>query len=582
MRSLEQLALTISVVLVTFTLPACQATPGSKDSDSDGGSGEGSDSDDGPNSDTDSESPDLPESCAGPIKPGPAPIRRLTRVEYNNTVYQLLGDASKPANEFPPDEESSGFDNQATTLVVSPLLAEHYMLAAAKLAAKHGDKLLQDLPSCLGNNVDPDACHADARAFIEHFGKLAHRRPLLADEVEDYLELFEHGTALGDKPYSPRDGVSLVVETMLQSPHFLYRVEFGMPNPDDEDVVELTSYEIASRLSYLLWNTMPDAALFEAADADQLRSPDEIEAQARRMLETPRAREAVKNFHRQWLHLDEIQPRINANGKDFDIYPDYRAKYLPMWRTETESFLDYAIFEEDADVEQLFTASYSFMNKELAEFYGVTGPTGDEFERVELDPSKYAGFLTQAGLLALNAKPDRSSPIHRGKFVRQVLLCQSPPPPPDVVPEPPSVDESKTTREQFAQHSEDQLCANCHQYMDPIGFGFEHFDGIGRYRETEWGLPIDARGELIGTDIDGTYDGVVELAQRLASSEQVKNCVVKQWFRFGYGRAETKDDTCSIDVIREAFAAADYDVKELIIALTRTDAFRYRHAVRPN
>jgi hypothetical protein len=326
---------------------------------------------------------------------------------------------------------------------------------------------------------------------------------------------------------------------------------------------------------------MPDAALFEAADADLLRSPEQIEEQARRMLETPRAREAVKNFHRQWLRLDDIQPYIAANGKNFEIYPDYRAKYLPMWRTETEAFLDYAIFEEDADVEQLFTASYSFMNKELAEFYGVTGPSGDEFERVDLDPSKYSGFLTQAGLLALHAKPDRSSPIHRGKFVREVLLCQSPPPPPDVVPEPPSVDENQTTREQFTQHSEDPLCASCHQLMDPIGFGFEHFDGIGRYRDTEWGLPIDASGELIGTDIDGTYDGVVELAQRLASSEQVKNCIVKQWFRFGYGRAETKDDTCSIDIIREAFAAADYDVKELIVALTKTDAFRYRRALRP-
>jgi hypothetical protein len=573
MPSLEQLAVA-SVVLVTFALSACEATPGSKDS----GTGAGSES--GANSDTDSESPDLPESCAGPTEPGPAPIRRLTRVEYNNTIYQLFGDASRPADAFPADEEASGFDNQATALVVSPLLAEHYMMAAAQLAATHGPKLLQDLPDCLGNDVDPDACHADAEAFVERFGKLAHRRPLLADEVDAYLEVFEHGTALGDKPYSPRDGVELVVETMLQSPHFLYRLEFGMPNPDGDEVVELTSHEIASRLSYLLWNTMPDAALFEAADADELRDPEQIEAQARRMLATPRAREAVKNFHRQWLRLDEIQPRIAANGKNFDIYPDYRAKYLPMWRTETEAFLDHAIFEEDADVEQLFTASYSFMNEELAEFYGVSGPEGDEFVRVELDSSKYAGFLTQAGLLALHAKPDRSSPIHRGKFVREVLLCQTPPPPPDVVPEAPSVDESKTTREQFTQHSEDPLCANCHQLMDPIGFGFEHFDGIGRYRETEWGLPIDASGELIGTDVDGTYDGAVELAQRLAASEQVKNCIVSQWFRFGYGRVETKDDACSIDLIRQAFADAEYDVKELIVALTMTDAFRYRHAVK--
>ena len=524
---------------------------------------------------------ELPASCSGSPEPGPAPIRRLTRVEYNNTVYQLLGDTSWPANSFPPDEEASGFDNQATALVVSPLLAEHYMTAAEQLASSHGPELVLQLPACNGAAVDAVKCSADAETFIREFGKLAYRRPLEADEVADYQLLFEEGTALGDSPYAPVVGVRLVVEAMLQSPHFLYRVEFGIPNPEGVDVVPLTSYEMASRLSYLLWNTMPDAALFEAAEANELQTAEQIEAQARRMLATPRAREAVKNFHRQWLNLDSIQPQIAANGKNFEIYPDYRAKYLPLWQRETEAFLDYVIFEESAGVEEMFTATYSMMNQELAEFYGVSGPKGEEFVRVELDPSKYAGFLTQAGLLALNAKPDRSSPIHRGKFVRETLLCQAPPPPPDIVPEAPTVDESQTTREQFTQHSADALCSGCHRLMDPIGFGFEHFDGIGRYRETEWGLEIDASGELVSTDIDGPYDGVVELAQRLASSQQVKDCIATQWFRFGYGRTETEADSCSMETIQQAFAAADYDIKELIVALTQTDAFRYRHAVRP-
>jgi hypothetical protein len=367
---------------------------------------------------------------------------------------------------------------------------------------------------------------------------------------------------------------------MLQSPHFLYRVEFGMAEPTSGDVVALTSYEIASRLSYLLWNTMPDSTLFEAADADELRTPEQIEKQARRMLQTPRAREAVKNFHRQWLQLDDIEPRISASGKNPEIYPDYYAGLPMLWQRETESFIDYAVFEQGANIETLFTAPYTMMNSELADFYGVTGPTGLEFVRVDLDPTRYAGFLTHAGLLALLAKPDRSSPIHRGKFVREFLLCQPPPPPPDVVPEPPTVDDTKTTREQFTQHSADALCKGCHQLMDPIGFGFEHFDGIGRYRETEWaGLEIDAHGELINTDVDGPYNGVVELAARLASSEQVKECVATQWFRFAYGRGVTEADTCSMDGVQAAFAAADYDIKELIVALTLTDAFRYRHAV---
>ncbi|MFV8751745.1 DUF1592 domain-containing protein [Nannocystaceae bacterium ST9] len=516
-------------------------------------------------------------SCAT-LDPGPAPIRRLTRVEYDNTVYQLLGDSSHPADAFPPDEEAGGFDNQAAVLVVSPLLAEHYMSAAEQLAAGHAPGLIQQLPECLGASVDETACEADADDFVRSFGKHAYRRPLADDEALAYLAIFRQGTLLGDEAYSPVTGVELVVQTMLQSPHFLYRVEFGMADPEQGDVVALTSYEVASRLSYLLWNTMPDAALFEAADADELRTPAQIEAQARRMLATPRAREAVKNFHRQWLHLDDIQPRISANGKNLDVYPDYYPGLPMLWQRETEAFIDYAVFEQGANVEALFTASYTMMNEELADFYGVTGPTGIEFVRVDLDPGRYSGFLTQAGLLALLAKPDRSSPIHRGKFVREFLLCQVPPPPPDIVPEPPTVDESQTTREQFGQHSKDPLCQGCHQMMDPIGFGFEHFDGIGRYRETEWGLEIDDRGELLATDVDGPYAGVVELAARLASSDQVKDCIATQWFRFGYGRTETTADACSMQTIQAAFAAADYDIEELIVALTLTDAFRFRHA----
>jgi hypothetical protein len=527
--------------------------------------------------DSDSDDP----ACSVP-DPGPAPIRRLTRVEYNNTVYQLLGDNNQPANQFPPDEEAGGFDNQAAVLVVSPLLAEHYMSAAEQLATTHTPTLMQELSACQGSPIDEVACEADADAFIRSFGKRTYRRPLTDAEVLEHLEVFRAGTMLGDEGYSGSTGIEMVVQLMLQSPHFLYRVEFGMAEPESGDVVALTSYEIASRLSYLLWNTMPDSALFEAADADQLRTPEQIEQQARRMLATPRAREAVKNFHRQWLHLDDIEPQILAIGKNPEIYPDYYAGLPMLWRRETEAFIDHAVFEQHADVTELFTAPYTMMNSELADFYGVSGPNGIDFVRVELDPSRYAGFLTHAGLLALLAKPDRSSPIHRGKFVREFLFCQPPPPPPDVVPEAPSVDETQTTREQFSQHSADPLCEGCHRLMDPIGFGFEHFDGIGRYRETEWaGLEIDARGELNNTDVDGPYNGVVELAERLASSDQVKTCVAMQWFRFAYGRSETAADTCSMQDVQAAFAAAEYDIKELIVALTLTDAFRYRHSVQP-
>ncbi|KYF94002.1 hypothetical protein BE18_09530, partial [Sorangium cellulosum] len=417
-------------------------------------------------------------------------------------------------------------------------------------------------------------------ALVASFGKRAFRRPLAEDEIADFVALFRRGIALGDTPDDASTGLALVLQAMLQSPHFLYRVELGMPDPVEDDVVPLTSYEIASRLSYLLWGTMPDGALFAAAERGALGTAAEIEAQARRMLEDPRAREAVKSFHRQWLGLAKID-EIAAGGKDPKLYPEYKDELLPLFQAETEAFLDHAIFEQDASVSALFTAPYSMMNRELAAFYGVEGgPKGDAFERVELDPSQRAGFVTHAGLLALYAKPNRSSPVHRGRFVRQSLLCQIPPPPPDVVPEPPMVDPTKTTREQFAQHTSDPGCKSCHTLLDPIGFGFEHYDALGRWRDAENGIPVDASGELTQTDIDGPFDGAVELAHRLAQSEQVRACVVKQWFRFGYGRAEQSEDGCSLAQATRAFEASGYNIRALLVALTQTDAFRYRRMIR--
>ncbi|WP_438018509.1 DUF1592 domain-containing protein [Sorangium sp. So ce315] len=511
------------------------------------------------------------------VEPGESPLRRMTRVEYDNTIFDLLGDDSRPARGFVPEEESLGFNNQAAALVVSPLLAEQYMTAAEAIAGRATGKLLGEAPACREAAAGA-ACRGEIAALVASLGKRAFRRPLAEDEVASFVELFQRGIALGDAPDDASTGLALVVQAMLQSPHFLYRVELGMPDPVEGDVVPLSSYETASRLSYLLWGTMPDDALFAAADRGELGTAAEIEAQARRMLESPRAREAVKNFHRQWLGLADID-EIAAGGKDPELYPEYRDELLPLFQAETEAFLDHAIFEEDASVSVLFTAPYSMMNRELAEFYGVEGPRGEAFERVALDPSQRAGFVTHAGLLALYAKPDRSSPVHRGRFVRQSLLCQIPPPPPDVVPEPPMVDPTKTTREQFSQHVSDSGCRSCHALLDPIGFGFEHYDALGRWRDTENGIPVDASGELTQTDIDGPFDGAVELAHRLAESEQVRACVVKQWFRFGYGRAEQSEDACSLSQATQAFEASGHNIKALLVALTQTDAFRYRRMI---
>lgn len=514
------------------------------------------------------------------VEPGHSPLRRMTRVEYDNTVHDLIGDETRPARGFAPEEEALGFNNQASALVVSPLLAEQYMQAAESLADTYAPELAANLSSC-ASDAQAKACEDEVGPVIASFGKRAYRRPLSADEVASFVDLFKTGADLGAQPNDVTTGISMVVQAMLQSPHFLYRVELASEGVTPGDVVALDGFQMASRLSYFFWNTMPDEGLFSAAESGALESAEGVESEARRMLADPRARAMVRDFHGQWLGLSKIED-IAAGGKDATLFPDYDESILPLLRTETETFIEHAIFEEDADVGALFTAPWSMMNKKLADFYGVSGPTGDAFERVDLDPERSAGFMTQAGLLAVYAKPNRTSPVHRGKFVRQSLFCQVPPPPPDAVPPAPEVDPTKTTREQFVEHTSNDLCRNCHRLLDPIGFGFENYDAMGRYRATENGLPVDASGNIEGTrDADGEFNGAIELAERLGQSGQVRECVTRQWFRYGYGRAEQAADDCSLQQIDAAFEKSGNDIKELLIALTQTDAFRLRHAPIP-
>jgi hypothetical protein len=515
---------------------------------------------------------DAPIVCDGSsIYPGDAPARRMTRFEYNNTVRDLLGDTTSPADSFPADEVSGVFNNQASTLVVTELLAEGYMSAAESLAAK----AVEDLPGLVGCDaaaLGEAACGAD---FIDRFGRRAFRRPL-DDEGRSMLQgVFDAALAKWDYTTAIR----LVVQTALQSPRFLYRFEAGMPDPAAPGVVELDDHEIASRLSFLIWGSMPDDTLFAAADAGKLRSRAEIQKQARRMLDDPRARGVVANFHEQWLGLK----KLDTVDKDTKTFPGYTPAWKTAWREETTAFVNEVIFDGEGDLGTLLTAPHTMMNAETAAYYGVSGPTGQGFVRVDLDPQERAGLLTQPSVLAVNAHVDQTSPVHRGKFVRERLLCEPvQPPPPNVKAVPPAVDPNATTRERFSQHSEDPGCGGCHKLMDPIGFGFEHYDGVGLYRTMDGSMPVDASGEIVGSkDANGKFDGAVELASRLAESEEVRACVVTQWFRFAHGRNDVKEDTCSMEQLRAAFKDAHYDVKELLVALTQTDAFLYRKTVVP-
>jgi hypothetical protein len=503
-------------------------------------------------------------ACRGAHDPGPTPFRRLTRDEYDHTVRDLLGDTTQPGRAFPPDEALGSF---GAGTAVSLLQTELYASAAETLAAN----AVADLPALLPCDpaiVGEDAC---AREFVAQFGRRAYRRPLDDGEIETLFGLYA-ATA-------PLDGfaasIELVITAMLQSPSFLYRVELGQPTGGE--IVPLTDHEIATRLSYLLWTTTPDDVLLDAADAGELSDAEGVEAHARRMLEDPRAHDAVSSFFRQYLGISDLAD----DGRDETRYPQWTPALARRMQRETMEFVDHVMWEGDARFETLFTASYTFVDGDLAAAYGIDGVTGTSFVRVELDPEQRSGLLTMPALLAALSNPDQSSPVYRGKFVREQVLCQMLPSPPDgLAISAPDPDPSLTTRERFEQHRTDESCAGCHRLMDPIGFGFERYDAIGLWRETEGGLPIDDSGEIAGSrDADGPFQGAVELSHRLARSTEARECFATQWFRFGLGRAETEADACTLAQVHAAFEASDGDVLETIVAIARTDAFRHRHAV---
>jgi hypothetical protein len=521
--------------------------------------------------------PDPAALCAaGSRDPGPSPMRRLTRTEYGRTLRDLLaaapgGAALVDVSGLPPDERAAGFDDNADVMGTSDLLIEQYADVAARAAAVVTGDLARFLP-CAAAGAGDAAC---ADTFIKSFGGRAWRRPLTTDETASLRAVLAEAETQGD---TFAEGIGRVVEVVLQSPQFMYRVEAAAGSgaaPELPGAVRLSPHETAVRLSYLIWGTMPDDALMAAAAEDRLATSADVVREARRMLDDPRAREPVQTFHAQWLGLDNLDDL----DKDRVVYPAFEPALADSFRAETVRFVDEVVWSREGTLRALLTAPYTFVDRRLAAFYGVDAPGASDTQmaHVALDPTRRAGLLTHASLLSIHAKANQTSPVHRGRFVREQLFCTVPPPPPaDLEIRPPDLDPRLTTRQRFAQHTADQYCSSCHMMLDPIGFGFEHFDGLGRWRDRESGNPIDTTGELHATDVDGKFDGVVELGQRLAGSARVSRCYATQWFRFGYGRGESAADTCSVDTLAAALSGSKGNVRQLILALVVTDAFRYR------
>ncbi|HYJ08228.1 MAG TPA: DUF1592 domain-containing protein [Polyangiaceae bacterium] len=515
--------------------------------------------------------PAEPIDCTGEEAP-PAPLRRLTQREYENTVFDLLG-VVVPIGDFPADPVGGGFDNNAAALGVSPLHAEKYLEAAEALAQEALQSQWSALVPCTeADAVDQDVASECARDFVQSFGRRAYRRPLSESEIEQLLRAYEAGR----EGAGFRQGIELAVQAALQSPSFLYRFEFGAGPATSTGFVELSEYELASRLSYFFWGSMPTDELLDAAHAGELSQPERRLEWAHAMLDDPRAIEQLAEFHRQWLGLREL----GRLQKDSDIYPDLDDELRAALAAELPAFVAH-VWHEDRRLASLLTAPVGFVTAPLAALYGVETSESAEPIRVELDPNQRAGLLTQAAVLAVHSLPDQSSPVSRGKLVREKLLCQPPPAPPaNANITPPEVDPTKSTRERFAEHTAEASCKACHELMDPIGFVFESYDALGRYRDSDGEVPIDSAGWISGSrDADGELANARELAERLAASEQVRDCVATQWFRFGFGRFEAPADACSIAEAQEIFAASDGDLRELLVALTQTESFLHRRAI---
>jgi hypothetical protein len=303
------------------------------------------------------------------------------------------------------------------------------------------------------------------------------------------------------------------------------------------------------------------------------------------MLADPKARVAISDFYNQWMGTS----RLDVTSKNTSMFPGYSPALRDAMARELPAFVEHLLWTGDHKLQTLLTDPVAFVSGPLAQVYGVTAPANSATtpQRVMLPATQNrAGILTQAGFLAVQAHPDQTSPVLRGKFIRTKLLCQPPPPPPaDADITPPSVTEGGTARERFSAHlTAGTSCNACHQLMDPIGFAFENFDAMGQYRSSEAGKPIDASGQVLGAtdpNLAGAFTGARELASKLAGSAQVRDCLATQWFRFAAGRGEESADACSIARLQESFAASEGDLVELVVGMTQTDAFLYRAQVTP-
>jgi len=494
---------------------------------------------------------------------------RLTHPQWENTTRDLLrlDQPSGISSTFAPDAVTR-FDTSSRDRKVSTALFADYQEAAEQLAttvARDPAKLARILPAGL-----PAADPARAQAFVTAFGKRAFRRPLTTDETAAYVMIFQQAATLlgGDALVA---GVEMVLRGMLQSPHFIYRIESS--SQVQGDVIYLSSYETATRLSYTLWNTMPSDELLAAADARELDTPEGVTRWSQRMVANALVEGTIKTFHEQLLKVSSF----GSVAKDPGRFPTFTPALAPVLQSEARMFIEQLLVKQGAPIAEVLTASFTFVNDQTAAFYGLMPRYGTTLTRVDLNPAQRAGILTQIGFLSYNGGLTQSDPIHRGVSVNFNLLCNEVKPPPDMVPALPPEMTGQSNRDRIHEHT--KTCgAGCHTgIINPVGFAFEHYNAIGAWRDTDNAVPVDAKATFT---IDGqtvNYDGAVELAKLIAQSRQFYDCYAKNWLEYALGRAPAAVEEASVDRVATT-SKAGTPTRDLLVNLTGLLPFRARSA----
>jgi len=558
------------------------------------------------------------QACMNGIDAGYTGLKRLTRFEYNRVVNDIFNTNDDYSESFNQDAKVGNFSFN-TVFALSEQQVQQHLETAEKVARSASENLVDWMPCDIVQNamnpidVGADQCNAtsDCRAkfdgatdckdsksdqsicmcgsqacaqpsltimsmneqlsaeacldlTIETVIKKAYRRPVTDEEKEAFVSLYE----LGVKNSSVNDGIRLMIQAALSSPNFIYQFEFG-GKEIEPGLVELSQYELAGRLAFYLWRSVPDEALLAAADNNELSTQAQIRAQAERMLDDEKSKAVVAQFHKEWMQL--LEPIIG----------DEHEELMRAANVDTVNTIISLVFNDDASFESLFDVPYGFLNEQTLDLYEVNSmPTGqleDGYARYELESDRQ-GLLTRSSFLMSN-----SPPSGRGGFVREQVLCgHVPPPPVDVdtalkdIPDP-----DASPREKWRAHLEQPGCGGCHILLDPLGFAFDHYDRTGKWRDNlvsvsgkKW--PVEDTGEVVATsDIDGMFTGAIELQNKLASSEDSKACYNSQWLRYATGRAPSVGDSCSLAMINMAAKNANYNIRDIMISVTLTDAFRH-------